>query len=94
MELIRSERDGGTFTACALCRKCMSADVHDIRLPDPEPPHDHIIVTGPGNVYQWDEEADSWVEVDSQYGMTETWEGITRWNWELTVYAPVKEYHR
>lgn len=64
-----------------------------IDLP-PEPPHDHIIVTGPGNVYCWDTEADSWVEVDSQYGMSETWEDIVRWNRELTVYVPVKEYRR
>lgn len=34
------ERNGGKFTACALCRNpdCLSVDVHDIRLPNPEPP--------------------------------------------------------
>lgn len=64
-----------------------------IDLP-PEPPHDHIAVTGWGSVYRWDTHADSWMEVDSQYGTAETWEDVTRWNRELTVYAPIKEYRR
>lgn len=38
MALKHRERSGGKFTACALCRKCMSVDVHDIRLPNPDPP--------------------------------------------------------
>ena len=67
MELIRLERDGGTFTACALCRNCMSADVHDIRLPDPEPPEylgtvekimaDGTVITADEQYSRWDERA-------------------------------------
>ena len=64
-----------------------------IDLP-PEPPHDHVVVSARGDVWLWNDEADSWVEVDSQYGMDETWEDIVRWNRELTVYAPIKEYRR
>lgn len=41
-----------------------------------------------------DDHAESWVEVDSQYGTAETWEQIANWNRELTVYAPIKEYRR
>ncbi|MGX1598602.1 hypothetical protein ACWIDS_16250 [Dietzia maris] len=61
-----------------------------IDLP-PEPPHDHIVITGWGSVYLWSDEANSWLEVDSQYGMNETWEDIARMR-PLTVYAPIKEY--
>lgn len=64
-----------------------------IDLP-PEPPHDHVVVTGWGDVYMWIEPNNSWVEMDSQYGMNETWKHIAQNNRELTIYKPVKVYER
>ena len=33
-----SARDGGTFTAGAVCPRCGTGDVHSIRPPNPEAP--------------------------------------------------------
>lgn len=61
-----------------------------IDLP-PEPPHNHVAISGWGSVYVWSDECASWIEVDSQYGMSTSWEDIARQK-PLIVFAPIKAY--
>ena len=68
-----------------------ASSVNPMTPSPPEPPHDHVIVSYRGDVWLWSEDCDSWLGVDSEHGMTESWEDICRYNSRLTVYKPIKE---
>lgn len=64
-----------------------------IDLP-PEPPHDHIMQTGDGEVFEWTPwGAGEWSSRDSEGSGGGTWEKVVRRALRpITVYAPIKEY--